>query len=153
MSNDIVTRLTECAEIIRMAKIADPLLVDMRDLFLGIIKTEIETLQAQVAAGDRLRGTIAQPLSTCVLPEGEFHALVYGRFRWWPQPTPSEKNPSPIWSKVNWWKAMWYPHRGEAKHSGSWGIYGGHVSSCPGDAELTYWLPIPAIPIDASKVK
>lgn len=94
-----------------------------------------------------------QPLSTCTreaLGEGNLHALVYGRCRIWHTSLLTDEHALQWhWSKWAWWKAMNYTHRGSPEHASNWGLYAGSAGGSftgPGDAEITHWMPMPAIP-------
>ena len=91
-----------------------------------------------------------QPLNTCTseyMESAGYHALVYGKVRIWYKDLSDNDKMDFRWSKTCWWKAMWYPHRGEPSRSHTWGVYAGCSGyTGPGDAELTFWLPMPPEP-------
>jgi hypothetical protein len=86
-----------------------------------------------------------KPLAECREDDlANHHALVFGRTLCWTKL--GERHVS-YWSKYAWWKAMWYPHRGPPTSSAAWGVYSGPgENSWPGDADLSFFLPIPDVP-------
>lgn len=107
--------------------------------------TDEQTPPADAGPVDRT----VRPLAECK-PEDllDRHAFVYGRIRIWLRHLTDLAEGRFLWSKVAWWKGMWYPHRGGAHLTTSWGVYGG-CEGCftgPGDAELTHFMPIPDAP-------
>lgn len=96
-----------------------------------------------------------KPLTECKREDlaDHHHALVYGRVRVWNRGGDDNNELRSHWSKTAWWKAMWYPHRGPPSGSGTWGIYAGASDGYtgPGDAELTHFLPMPSIPVEAAR--
>lgn len=90
----------------------------------------------------------ARPLTGCTQDDlVNHHALVYGRVRIW-HTNLFDNHEIPFhWSKHAWWKALWYPHRGEPSQDSAWGVYAGSDGHTgPGDAELTHFMRLPPAP-------
>lgn len=89
------------------------------------------------------------PLSECTESDlVNHHAFVYGRCRIWASRYDDTRADEWHWSRVTWWKALWYQHRGEPKHTGTWGVYAGNSGHTgAGDAELTHFMRTPIDPV------